>query len=73
VKIFVKLIDERVDVWRPVQAKRLSDGVYRIAQQPYDRELEEWEFGPGEQVVCELIESSDGPMLAATRAAELDR
>jgi hypothetical protein len=66
--IFVKLLDEGVDVWRPVQAERVSYGVYRIVDQPHDRDIEMWEFGPGEAVVCELIESSDGQILAATRS-----
>jgi hypothetical protein len=69
-QIFVRLVDEGVDVWRPVQAERLSDGVYRIADQPYDRDIEVWEFGPGEEVVCELISSSDGQILGATRSSE---
>jgi hypothetical protein len=68
--IFVRLLDEGVDVWRPVQAELQSDSSYRIVIQPYNRDIEEWEFGPGEEVVCELIDSSDGPILAATRSFE---
>jgi hypothetical protein len=67
VQIFVKLLDEGVDVWRPVQAERQVDDAYKIVDQPYNREIEEWEFGPGEVVVCEMINSSDGQILAATR------
>ena len=66
VQIFVSLLDERVEVWRPVEAERLQDDVYRIADQPYDREVETWQFGPGEEVVCELIDASEGQILAAT-------
>lgn len=69
-EIFVNLLDEGVDVWRAVLAERLHGGVYRIVQQPYDRNVETWRFGPGEDVVCELIDSSDGRILAATRRAE---
>ena len=68
VQIFVRLLDEGVDVWKPVQAQPESDGVYRIADQPYDRAVEQWEFGPGEDVVCDLISSSDGLILAAIRS-----
>jgi hypothetical protein len=66
-QIFVRLIDEPVDVWRPVQAERQTDNIYRIVDQTYDRDIETWEFGPGEEVVCEIIDSSDGQILAATR------
>lgn len=69
-EIFVSLLDEQVDVWRPVQAERVHDDVYKIADQPYDREVETWQFEPGNEVVCELIESSKGRILAATRRAD---
>lgn len=68
-EIFVTLLDEQVDVRRPVQAEHLHDDVYRIVDQPYDRELETWQFSPGDKVVCELVESNVGEILAATRRA----
>jgi len=67
VEVFVSLLDEGVDVWRPVRAKRLRGNVYRIVDGPYAREIETWQLEPGGAVVCELIESSDGRILAATR------
>jgi len=39
-EIYVALIDESVDVWRPVRAKHIGGNVYRIVEQPYDREIE---------------------------------
>jgi hypothetical protein len=68
-QIYVGLLDEGVDVWRPVRAEHLRENVYRIVNQPYDREVESWQFEPGDEVVCELIESSEGRILAATRKA----
>jgi hypothetical protein len=68
-KIFVSLLDEGVDVWRPVLADHLDGAIYRIAFQPYNREAETWEYEPGDEVVCEMKESSDGQILAATRRA----
>lgn len=53
-EIFVRLLHEGVEVWRPVQADHLYDDVYRITDQPYDREVETWQFEPGNDVVCEL-------------------
>jgi hypothetical protein len=62
-------MDEGVDVWRPVQAVHVGGSVYRIADQPYDRELEMWQYEPGDEVECEMIESSDGQIFAAIRKA----
>jgi len=66
-QIFVRLIDELVDVWRPVRAERLDDDRYRIVEQQYDRDTERWQFEPGDRVVCELIDSSEGTFIAAVR------
>ncbi len=71
-EIYVALLDEGVDVWKPIQAERLSDNMYRIVGQPYDRTIEKWQFEPGDMVVCEMIESSDGRILAATKKASED-
>ena len=69
VQVFVRLLDEGVDVWRPVRAEHLGGSVYRIASQPYDREVESWQFEPGDEVLCEPIESNEGRILAAAKKA----
>jgi hypothetical protein len=69
-KIFVGLLGEGVDVWRPVQAEHVQGNVYRIKEQPYDRTVETWQFEPGDAVVCEMIESSDGRILTAVSLDE---
>lgn len=66
VQIYVALLGEGVDVWRPVEALYVNEDIYKILDQPYDRAIENWQFQPGQLVVCEMIESSDGPILAAT-------
>jgi hypothetical protein len=68
-EIFVNLVGELVNVRRPVRAQHLRDDVYEIVDQSYDREVEKWEFEPGDQVVCALMDSDDGPVLTATRRA----
>ncbi len=70
VQIYIALLDEGVDVWRAVQAKHLSGNIYRILNQSYDRTTESWQFEPGDAVLCEMVESSDGRILAATRRAD---
>ena len=69
-EIFVALLDEGVDVWRPVEAQHLHDNLYLIADQPYDRTIETWQFEPGTEVVCEIVDASDGTILAAIRSRE---
>jgi hypothetical protein len=66
-EIFVRLLDENVDVWRPVKAEQIASDRFRITEQPYDRDTERWEFEPGDEVMCELVDSDDGTFLAATR------
>ena len=69
VTIFVRLLDERVDVWRPVAARHLSGRSYRIVDESYDRTVETWEFEPRQDVICEEAEDKDGVFLRAVRAA----
>jgi hypothetical protein len=67
--VFVKLLDEGVDVWRPVRAHSLGDGIYRLlAPADYDPAVERWEFPPGTDVVCEQRNLSGGTALVAVRA-----
>jgi hypothetical protein len=72
-EIYVALSDEAVDVWRPVKAEHLHGNVYRISDQAYDREIESWQFVPGDEVVCELIDSNGDQILAAIRRASGSR
>jgi hypothetical protein len=44
--VYVALRDEGVDVWRPVEAERISESVYRLANVSVP-DAEEWEFSPG--------------------------
>jgi hypothetical protein len=48
--IYVALLDEDVDVWRPVQAEHVAGDLYRlIGEQPDD---EAWPFAIGDVVRC---------------------
>jgi hypothetical protein len=53
--IYVKLTDEAVDVWRPVDASSEGNDMYRLADAPKQTE-EVWEFQPGSVVRCERRE-----------------
>jgi hypothetical protein len=63
--IYVALLDENVDVWRPVTAQREDDN-YRIVGPVPDSET--WSFGPGSLVRCEQRELSDGIALVAVES-----
>lgn len=50
--IYVPLLDEGADVWRPVEATRLAEDLYLIlGVVPED---ETWAFPPGSTVRCEV-------------------
>ena len=68
--IYVALLDEGVDVWRPVQAERVRTGVFRILPMNPDPEDERWEFPPGSVVRCEEREVSEGRALVAVALSE---
>jgi hypothetical protein len=49
--IYVQLLDEDVDVWRPVTAVHEDDDTYRLPDEQPDTET--WAFSPGSRVRCE--------------------
>lgn len=69
VQIYVALLGEGVDVWRPIKAELVQGDTYRIVSQPYDRTLETWQFEPGERVICKLVDSNERRILAAVKRA----
>jgi hypothetical protein len=67
--IYVALLDEGLDVWRPVTARRLSPARYLILEQDYDPTIERWEFEPGTVVRCRAEDRDGRQILIATEAA----
>ena len=58
VQIFVALLDEGAEVWRPVEARPLGGESYEIlGPVPAD---ERWQFTPGQRVLCREKAFSDG-------------
>ena len=56
--VYVPLVGEAVDAWRPVVAKREAAGIYRLSEeQPI---AETWAFPPGSRVRCERRPLSGG-------------
>ena len=51
IDVYVELLDEGVETWRPTKALRLGDGLFRLLEPPYyDPEDELWDFLPGSVV-----------------------
>jgi hypothetical protein len=61
--IYVELIDEGVDVWRPVEATPEADDTFRLPDEAPDGEA--WQFPPGSIVRCELRQLAGGETLVA--------
>ncbi len=72
--IYVSLLGEGIDVWRPVKAQRLDGRTWYIEPgQDYDPSTERWEFTPGSTVICERRSTSQGDILAAVRLKKQSR
>jgi hypothetical protein len=67
--IYVKLLDEGVDAWRPVAAEQTGETEYTILGAAPDPELERWEFRPGDRVQCASVERFEGRVLVAVSRA----
>ena len=68
--IYVFLLNEGTDTWRPTTARRVDDVTFNLLPTPnYDPGDEEWEFVPGTTVQCELRTLSCGPVLVAVARA----
>jgi hypothetical protein len=57
--IYVYLLDEGLDVWRPVKAIHIRDKIYKIVSENPDPEDEKWQFSAGDFVRCESKPLSD--------------
>lgn len=62
--IYLRLQGEGVDVWRPVEAAREGDFLYRLGTLETPPQ-ETWEFPPGSLVRCETRELDGGQALVA--------
>lgn len=63
--VYVYLLDENVDVWRPVDAVPVGASYYRIVTENNALDDERWEFTTGETVRCEIRPLWGGTCLVA--------
>jgi len=62
-KIYVRLLNEGVDVYRPVKAIEIDSNTYKIEGDhvsAYKNDLEEWEFRKNDVVRCEYKYLQEG-------------
>ena len=72
--IYVALLDEGTNVWRPVPARKVGEATYEVLRPAdYDPEDEKWEFPPGSVVECAPRRTSGGERLTAIRLQEPNR
>jgi hypothetical protein len=70
-KIFVQLLNEGTDCWRPADAKEHGDGVFEILGiMPAG---EEWQFVPGTRVRCRQQQFADGPKALVANELVIDK
>ncbi len=62
--IYVLLVDEPIPMWRPVEARRISDNIFEIMKQEVP-EGEVWQFDVGTRVRVGERSSEDGMYLVA--------
>ena len=69
--IYVNLLNEGTEVWRPVAAEIVPGGAYKIVGENSVPEDEQWEFTTGQTVVCEEHQFQDGTigLVAKQRAS----
>lgn len=67
--IHVRLLDEGVEVWRPVRARKLASGAYELAPDPAPGD-ELWEFEPGTQVTTKHRLLDQGRAIIAVSRAQ---
>ncbi len=70
-QIYIALVDEGIEAWRPVPALRLEADTYVILRpDDYDPMFETWQFPPGTMVICEQKQLSDGIFPVAVRRTQ---
>lgn len=69
--IYVRLLNEGTDVWRPTSGEKIAEDIYKILPtKNYHTDDEQWEFAPGTIVKCELQKKSNGKILVAVKKLE---
>jgi hypothetical protein len=68
-QIYIPLLNEGTDVWRPTSAERIKEDIYRITGEA--AEGEQWKFSRGQLVRCRHQKLSGGSCLVAYESATI--
>jgi hypothetical protein len=66
--IYVALLGQETEAWRPVLAQQRADDTYLIVSKNDDPEEEMWQFSSGSLVRCEARELAEGVRLVAVES-----
>ncbi len=70
--VFVELLNEGTQVWRPVAAEQFGENLYRLLEGPPQDGDEEWAFPANSVVVGTMRSFSDGTAgIVAVKLASL--
>jgi hypothetical protein len=73
-EIFVRLLNEGTDVWRPTTGRRVDNMVFEVLPTPeYEYQDEDWEFVPGTIVECEEQQRGEDRIVVAVRQVASQR
>lgn len=61
--IFIRLLDEGIDVWKPVEANQIDADIFEIVSDNPNPEDEKREFTRGQRVRCTEKVSQDGDVI----------
>ena len=70
--VYVSLLNEGVEVWRPARAVPLNSEVFLLSPDQEVPKEEEWQFIPGQVVICKRRQLEDGPALVAVSTCEAE-
>jgi hypothetical protein len=60
VQIYVLLLNESTEVWRPVEALKLGKNLFMIISPNPEPDIEQWQFNKNDRVLCISKTFSDG-------------
>lgn len=72
-RIYIYLLNEGTDCWRPVDAERVNKDCFKITTVNSDREDENWQFQAGAIVRCKERVLSGEKVLVAVELVNVDQ
>ncbi|MHC4740778.1 MAG: hypothetical protein ACYS8Z_02635 [Planctomycetota bacterium] len=72
-QIYIYLLNEGTDVWRPVEAEQVQGDIWRITSENDNEDDEQWQFRTGDCVRCREKVFQDGKKgMVAVEKVDID-